>query len=96
MLAVGGEPGSHEPSEWESFFAAYAYADEGDPGRGLAEIEAALAEKPDSAVLLYHLACMNARLGRLDEARTALDRAVGLDPKFAKWAEDDDDLEPLR
>jgi tetratricopeptide (TPR) repeat protein len=96
VLAIGGAPGKHEPSAWETFFAAYAYADEGDTERGLAEIEAGLAAKPDLPVLLYHLACMNARLGRIDEARSALDRAIAGDPKFAKWAEDDDDLEPLR
>ncbi len=96
VLAIGGAPGLHEPSAWETFFAAYAYADEGDTERGLAEIEAGLAAKPDTPVLLYHLACMNSRLGRIDEARRALDRAIAGDPKFAKWAEDDDDLEPLR
>ena len=96
VLAIGGEPGKHEPSTWETFFAAYAYADEGDTERGLAEIEAGLAAKPDTPVLLYHLACMNSRLGRIDEARSALDRAIAGDPKFAKWAEDDADLEPLR
>ncbi len=96
VLAIGGEPGKHEPSAWETFFAAYAYADEGDPERGLAELEAGLAEKPDAPVLLYHLACLNCRLGRLDEARAALDRAIAGDPKFAKLAEDDEDLAPLR
>ena len=97
VLAIGGAPGRHEPSAWEFFFAAYAYADEtGDAERGLAEIEAGLAEKPDHPALLYHRACMNARLGRLDDARAALDRAVELDPKFAEWAKDDEDLAPLR
>jgi tetratricopeptide (TPR) repeat protein len=96
VLAIGGKPGQHEPSTWEWFFAAYAYSDEGDTERGLAEVEAAIAVKPDEPVLLYHLACMNSRLGRLDEARSALDRAVALDPKYAEWAATDDDLEPLR
>lgn len=96
VLAIGGKPGRHEPSTWERFFAAYAYADEGDAERGLAEIEDGLAVKPDEPVLLYHLACMNSRLGRLDEARAALDRAIALDSKCAEWAEDDEDLEPLR
>ena len=76
--------------------ATFTLGDEGDPERGLAEIEAGLAAKPDTPVLLYHLACLNSRLGRLDVARAALDRAIAGDPKFAKWAEDDEDLVPLR
>jgi tetratricopeptide (TPR) repeat protein len=96
VLAVGGKPGQHEPSTWETFFAAYAYADEGELDRGLAELETGLAAKPDEPTLLYHLACLTTRAGRLDEARGYLDRAVELDPKFAEWAADDEDLEPLR
>lgn len=96
VLAIGGKPGQHEPSAWESFFAAYAYADEGDLDRGLQELESTLAERPDEMVLHYHLACLKTRAGRLDEARSHLDRAIAADPKFAEWAERDEDLAPLR
>jgi tetratricopeptide (TPR) repeat protein len=96
VLAVGGEPGRHEPSNWEWFFAAYARADEGDLAGGLAELEDGLALRPEQPTLLYHLACLKTRAGRLDEARAHLDRAVELDPKLAEWAETDEDLEPLR
>lgn len=96
VLAIGGKPGQHEPSTWEWFFAAYAYADEGELERGLAELEAGLAEKPDHPALLYHRACLRTRAGRLDEARADLDRAVELDPKLADAASRDEDLEPLR
>ena len=95
VLAVGGKPGSHEVSAWEYFFTAYGVVDE-DPGRAVAELQAGLAEKPDHPALFYHLACIYARTGRLDEARTSLDRAIELDPKFQKWADEDEDLEPLR
>ncbi len=95
VLAVGGKPGQHEISAWEYFFVAYAVADE-DPARALAEIQAGLAEKPDHPALHYHLACINAKAGRLDEARTALDRALELDPELQEWADKDDDLAPLR
>jgi tetratricopeptide (TPR) repeat protein len=95
VLAVGGKPGQHELSAWEFFFAAYAYADAGDLERGLAEIDAGLAEKPEHPPLLYHRACLLTRAGRLDEARTALDRALELDPELRKWAVEDDDLAPL-
>ena len=84
----------HETSAWEYFFAAYAVVDE-DPDRAIAEIEAGLAEKPDHPGLHFHLACIYTRAGRLDEAGTALDRALELDPKLQKWAGEDEDLRRL-
>ena len=95
VLAVGGKPGQHEVSAWEYFFAAYAVADE-DPDAALAEIDAGLAAKPDHPPLLYHRACINARAGRLEEARASLDRALELDPALQKWADEDEDLAQLR
>lgn len=95
VLALGGKPGQHEVSAWEYFFAAYAVADE-DPDRALAEIDAGLAAKPDHPPLLYHRACLNAKAGRLENARSELDRALALDPELQKWADEDEDLAPLR
>jgi tetratricopeptide (TPR) repeat protein len=95
VLAIGGKPGSHEVSAWEYFFAAYGLLDE-DPERALAELQAGLVAKPDHPALYYHLACIYARTGRLDEARPALARALELDPKLQTWADEDEDLEPLR
>ena len=96
VLAVGGKPGQHEVSAWEYFFAAYAVADEGDYDGALAEIDAGLAERPDHPALYYHRACILSRNGQLDEARTELDRALELDPGLQKWADEDEDLAPLR
>jgi tetratricopeptide (TPR) repeat protein len=95
VLALGGKPGSHEVSAWEYFFTAYAIADE-DPDRAIAELEAGLVERPDHPPLHFHLACINARAGRLDEARAQLQRALELDPTLETWAEEDEDLAPLR
>jgi tetratricopeptide (TPR) repeat protein len=95
VLAVGGKPGSHEISAWEYFFTAYAIAD-ADLDGAIAELNAGLVEKPDHPPLHYHLACINARAGRLDEARTQLDRALELDPELKKWADEDEDLVPIR
>jgi hypothetical protein len=95
VLAIGGKPGQHEVSAWEYFFAAYAVADE-DPQRALAEIDAGLAERPDHPALHYHRACLGARAGDLEGARADLDRALELDPGLQKWADEDDDLAPLR
>ena len=95
VLAIGGKPGAHEVSAWEYFFAAYAVAD-ADPDAALRELDAGLAERPDHPALFYHRACINARAGRLDDARQALDRALELDPEVKKWADEDEDLAPLR
>ena len=96
VLALGGKPGQHEVSAWEYFFAAYPKADEGDYDGALAEIEAGLADRPEHPPLLYHRACINARAGRLEEARASLDRALELDPALKNWADDDEDLAQLR
>jgi mannose-6-phosphate isomerase-like protein (cupin superfamily) len=95
VLAVGGKPGLHEVSAWESYFIAYAVVDE-DPDRALAELEAALAEQPDHPALHYHLACINARAGRLEEGRKHLDRALELRPDLRERVAEDEDLAPLR
>jgi tetratricopeptide (TPR) repeat protein len=95
VLAIGGKPGSHEVSAWEYFFTAYGLLDE-DPERAIGEIEAGLAEQPEHGGLYFHLACIYSRLGRLDEAGVALDRALELRPELQKHADEDEDLEPLR
>ncbi len=96
VLALGGKPGQHEVSAWEYFFAAYARADQGDYDAALAEIDAGLDEKPDHPPLLYHRACILARAGQIDEAREFLDRALEGDPELQNWADEDEDLAPLR
>ena len=96
VLAVGGKPGQHDVSAWEYFFAAYPKADDGDFDGALAELDAGLEQKPGHPPLHYHRACILARAGRLDEARVELDRALQGDPELKKWADEDEDLEPLR
>lgn len=96
VLAVGGKPGQHEISAWEYFFAAYPKADAGDYEGALAELDAGLVQKPDHPPLLYHRACILVRSGRVDEARGFLDRALEGDPDLQKWADEDEDLKPLR
>ena len=95
VLAVGGKPGLHEISAWEYFFTAYAIAED-DLDGAIGELEAGLAEKPDHPPLHFHLACINARAGRLEEARKQLDRALELDPELQKWADEDEDLASIR
>ena len=95
VLAIGGKPGLHEISAWEYFFTAYAIAED-DLDGAIGELEAGLVEKPDHPPLHFHLACINARAGQLDEARKQLDRALELDPELQKWADEDEDLASIR
>src|SRR5689334_745999 len=93
VLAVGGWPDKpFEPSSWEWFFEAYAQT----PEEGLATMQDAIAQLGERPELLYHLACMEAKLGRLDDARRHLDRAIELRPALAESAAEDDDLSALR
>lgn len=92
VLAVGGWPGRpFEPSSWEWFFEAYAQ----EPAQGVETMEAALKERGERPELLYHLACLEARAGRADDARRHLDRAIVLRPEAAERAAQDDDLKAL-
>jgi hypothetical protein len=89
VLALGASPDSaYEPSAWEWWFEAYART----PEEGAAILEGGLAEHGDHPALLYHLACMEGKLGKVDEARAHLDRAIELDPRWRERAESDDDL----
>jgi tetratricopeptide (TPR) repeat protein len=96
VLAIGGKPGLHETSAWEYFFAAYSHAERGDFDRAVADMEEGLAEQPDHPALHYHLACIQSRAGHVDEATRHLERALKLDPGLRKWADEDEDLAPLR
>lgn len=56
----------------------------------------ALVRHPNCATIRFNLACYEAQLGRLDEAREYLAAACRLDVHFAELAKTDPDLEPLR
>lgn len=51
---------------------------------------------PREAIFHFNLACYEAQLGHLDDARAFLDTACGLDETFVELAKTDSDLEPLR
>lgn len=89
VLAIGGWPDrAFEPSPWEWWFEAYAQA----PERGIEIMREALAEFGERPPLLYHLACIEAKAGRRDDATEHLGRAIELDPSFAARAREDEDL----
>ena len=95
VLALGGWPDqSFEPSAWEWWFEAYGQ----EPEQGVATMRDALERfrgKPQEAVALYHLACLEARAGRPDEAREHLREALELNPELRGRAEEDDDVKGL-
>ena len=51
---------------------------------------------PESAAILYQLACLEAHEGHDGDALVALREAVDLDADVANWAKTDDDLRSLR
>jgi tetratricopeptide (TPR) repeat protein len=55
-----------------------------------------LAVFPDCAIIHFNLACYDAQLGRLAEARKRLRQAIQIDEGFATLARKDPDLEPIR
>lgn len=93
VLAVGGWPDKpFEPSPWEWYFEAYAQPTE----EGIETMEAGLIARGENPALLYHLACLEARAGRLDDARSHLGRALELAPEFEEFAVKDSDLTEVR
>jgi len=90
VLAFGAKPGvAFTPSVWEWFFEAYAKS----PAEGKQIIERGLDELGEHPVLLYHLACMETKLGERDAARAHLERAVELRSDLRERAQSDEDLE---
>ena len=96
VLAIGGEPGRHDVSAWEWYFAAYAYSGDGEHEQAIAELQAGLEQRPGHPRLLYHLACVEARAGRREPALEHLNLAVMSDPRLREHAAKDDDLESIR
>ena len=98
VLALGAKPAeAYEPSAWEDWFLAYAYADAGERERGLEVLRAGLEQRPDHPALLYHVACFESLLGRKEEALEHIRRALELgDDALRENARTDEDLDPIR
>jgi tetratricopeptide (TPR) repeat protein len=67
-----------------------------DPERARELLTEGLGLYPESASLVYGLACLEAVQGRRDAALTALRQAVEAAPDAAVWARDDEDFAALR
>jgi mannose-6-phosphate isomerase-like protein (cupin superfamily) len=93
VLTAGGWPDKpFVPSAWEWYFEAYAQPTE----EGIETLEAGLTELGENPALLYHLACLKGRAGRIEDARGHLRRALELAPEMEEWATKDEDLVAVR
>ena len=97
ILAVGAKPGvAFTPSPWERSAEALRYWPTEEWDKAIEVLEGHLAETPENGGVHYNLACAKARAGRADDALRDLRRAVELQPRFAEYAQTDDDLASIR
>jgi tetratricopeptide (TPR) repeat protein len=96
LLIVGGTPGkAYElpPAEAEEAFAAY---NAGDFETAVEKQRAAVEQVPDNLIVLFNLACFEARAGKTDDAIEHLKAAVEADSGVVELARGDTDLDSLR
>jgi tetratricopeptide (TPR) repeat protein len=97
VLAVGGpRDAAYEPSPWEDYFAAERHRTAGDYESYVAELEDALARRPDHPAILYNLACAEALAGRSDDAIAHVTRTLELKPEWSDEIAKDEDFAALR
>ena len=97
VLAVGGKPGdAFSPRAWETNVEAFPLFERGE----YAEVKRVLSDEldryDDREVILYNLACAEARLGETEAAIEHLRESLAARPDFADLAREDEDLESLR
>jgi tetratricopeptide (TPR) repeat protein len=96
VLAIGGTPGQpFRLSVGEAMHEMWAPYNEGDYRGALDALEPVLEERPE-ALVLFNVACMEARLGRTDDAITHLEQAIEDDDRIREYFEGDQDLDSLR
>jgi quercetin dioxygenase-like cupin family protein len=98
VLAVGAQAGVvFEPSSWEEFFAADAYAAQGQLERARELVVNALERYPNEWQGYYNAACLEAREGERERALAYLERAVELEPgRVRHYAAEDSDFDSIR
>jgi hypothetical protein len=97
VLALGGKPGeAFRVSPWEYYFAAIPFFRDKDYARGIAVVREGLDRYPGNPSVLYTLACLESLNGDAESALIHLSEAAAAEPRVAKWAESDTDLDPIR
>jgi quercetin dioxygenase-like cupin family protein len=96
VVVVGGRPGeAFEPGPLESMSGFFPLYRERDYEGALAALQSALEQHPGNAFILYNLACIEALLGRPEEALEPLAAALKAWSAYKELAADDEDLARL-
>jgi len=97
VLAVGGRPGeAFKPGPIESISGFFRLYREKDYEGALAVLRSGLETNPGNAFILYNVACMEALVGRGEEALEPLAEALAAWPAYKELATNDDDFAALR
>jgi tetratricopeptide (TPR) repeat protein len=97
VLAVGAKAGAaFTLSPWERSAAALRYWRTGEWDKAIELLERELATSPESAIMLYNLACAEARGGRGDDAIEHLTAAIAHQQSYLESAQEDPDFAPIR
>jgi tetratricopeptide (TPR) repeat protein len=96
VLAIGGVPGkAYELSVGEVMNGMWEPYRAGDYEAALEVLQPVLEERPE-ALVLFNVACMEARLGRTDDAIVHLEQAIEDDDRIRENIRTDDDLDSIR
>ena len=97
VLAVGGRPGeTFEPGPLESISGFFRLYRDKDYEGALTVLRSGLETHPGNAFILYNVACLEALLGRPEDAFEPLAESLAAWPAYKELAANDEDLEPLR
>ena len=91
-ILCGREPGIH----WHWIQWAYAVRRRESLTAAKEILIRGVALHPREAIFHFNLACYEAQLGRLDDARVLLETACALDESYVGMGKTDEDLAPLR
>jgi tetratricopeptide (TPR) repeat protein len=96
VLAIGGTPGEpYRLSVGEAMNDMWEPYRAGDYETALEKLQPVLQERPE-ALVYFNVACMEARLGRTDDAIGHLEQAVEDDDRIKENIRTDEDLDSIR
>jgi hypothetical protein len=97
ILSVGGVPGKgYRLRAWEPNLEIFPMFGRGEVAEAKRRLEEELGRYDGDEVLVYNLACAEARLGETDAAFDHLRQAIAERESFAELAREDEDLASLR